>query len=277
MDSLEGKIALVTAANRMHGTGTGIALELARAGADVAVNGRYHPPDDLPRHEREADWRGLESTVERIEMLGRRSLALFGDVSRPEDVRRMFDQLIEHFGRIDILVNSAAQGAPGVKLIEMDVPTWDTVIANTLTSVFLCSCEAARRMIRAGNGGKIVTISSRAGKVGLAGFGAYSAAKFGVSGLTQALAMELAPYRINVNALCVGKILSSTLRRRAERQGVPIAEAIRRLEDENRNEIPLGRLTTPDEIARAVRFLVSSDADYMTGQSINFTGGRIMH
>ena len=193
----------------------------------------------------------------------------------------MVQQAIDHFGQIDILVNNAGSrpGPDRVPVVELSEAAWDKVLNVNAKGTFLCAQAVARHMIARGEGGKIINISSTAGRQGMPRFAAYCASKFAVIGFTQSLAHELAPHQINVNAVCPGTTLT-------ERTGY-IAAALNELEaptddatqamiDQLAEQTPLGRVGTPADVARTVAFLASAEADYLTGLAVNVTGGSLM-
>jgi NAD(P)-dependent dehydrogenase (short-subunit alcohol dehydrogenase family) len=185
------------------------------------------------------------------------------------------------FGKIDILVNcagiSAKRYSPVVELNEED---WRLLLDVNLTGSFLISKPVAKDMIRRKEGGKIVHISSNRGKEARAFNAPYSASKFGVIGLTQSLALELAPYKINVNAICPGYTITNIrdewCKEQSQSLGITIDEVRARCYEEWSANVPLGRMGTTDDVANLVLFLVSSQSAYMTGQAINITGGLLM-
>jgi meso-butanediol dehydrogenase/(S,S)-butanediol dehydrogenase/diacetyl reductase len=253
------KVAIVTGAGR--GIGEAISIRLAKEGVDIVVC--------------DIDFNNAQKTAEEIKAIGRQSLAIRTDVSKSSDVEKMVNLAMEKFGRIDILVNNA--GIVIVKpIIELEEEEWDKVIDVDLKGIFLCSKAVAKVMINQ-KSGKIINISSDSGKTGYALFAHYNAAKFGVIGFTQGLAKELAPYKINVNAVCPGivgtKMWDYVDEQLGRRWGLPKGEALKM----HIKQIPLGRLETPQDVAGIVAFLASPDADYMTGQAMNVTGGREMH
>ncbi|MGB2886033.1 MAG: SDR family NAD(P)-dependent oxidoreductase, partial [Dehalococcoidia bacterium] len=202
---LSGKVALVTGVVKKHGIGHAIALRLAQDGADVAVVDMNRMPQPLSEDDRIEEWRGLDSVVEEIEALGRQGVAIVADVTQSKQVKEMVDKTLARLGKIDILVNNAAILGPlGVPALDYDDQTWHRVLAVNLTGPFLCSKVVARGMVERGQGGKIVNIASLAGKIGCPGIAAYGASKAALINLTQTLALELAPYKINVNAVCAG-------------------------------------------------------------------------
>jgi 3-oxoacyl-[acyl-carrier protein] reductase/meso-butanediol dehydrogenase/(S,S)-butanediol dehydrogenase/diacetyl reductase len=189
-------------------------------------------------------------------------------VSAGADVARAVSAVLREFGRVDILVNNAAvaRGADRVAITELSEELWRKVLDVKLTGSFLMAKAVVPSMIATG-AGSIVNISSIAGKRGSAKTTAYCAANFGIQGFTQALAMELAPHNIRVNAVCPGLIGTS---RMDELARSPEWEA------KIRQTIPLQRAGTDVEVARLIAWLCSPDASYMTGQSINFDGGVVM-
>ncbi len=281
MYNLEGKIALVTGTGGRNGIGRAIAVRLAQEGADVVVN------DITPRraiHRQSGDepaWAGLPDLVREIEGLGRRSLSIVADVSQGDQVRAMVAQTLDHFGQIDILVNNA--GAPAgrdrVPVVELDEEVWDRIQAINAKGTFLCCQAVARAMIVRGAGGRIINMSSVSGKRGVARFAAYCASKFAVRGLTQALAQELAPYQITVNAICPGLIETERVADMAAALAPPgvTADEQHRLMVERANaSTPLGRIGQAEDVARTAAFLASAEADYLTGLSITVAGGSHM-
>ncbi len=275
---LDGKVAIVTGAGRMRGIGRAIALRLAQEGADVVATAVARPPEALPDHERKAGWRGVASVAGEIEAMGRRALALDVDVTDRDQVRSMVEATLEAFGRIDILVNNAGLALVAGKksLWEMEDEEWFREIDVNLHGVYHCCKAVSRVLVDQGQGGKIVNISSLAGRVAQQQYGGYTPGKFGVIGLTQMLALELAPHKVNVNAVCPGStdtdMMDGTFRRTGERMGIPfqmVKEGVKRF-------VPLGRQAEPAEIAAVVAYLASPLADYITGQAINVDGGIVM-
>ena len=282
MYDLGGKVAVVTGAGGRHGIGRAIALRLAQEGADLVVTDIQRSTEAIRSDDRSAGWRGLRSVVEEIEALGRGSLALYSDVSDSDQVADMVERTLERFGKIDILVNNAGSrpGRDRVPVVELEEAAFDEVMRVNVRGTYLCSRAAARHMVHRGGGGKIVIISSSAGKRGRARFAAYCASKFALIGFTQALAEELGPHGINVNAICPGLVdsertdfIAAALAPEGESAGEYRAMMIR----EREATIPLGRVAVGDDIARMATFLASSESDYVTGLSINVSGGANMN
>jgi NAD(P)-dependent dehydrogenase (short-subunit alcohol dehydrogenase family) len=272
---LNGKVALVTGAGGKQGLGRAIALRLAKEGADVVVN------DIVARHTGSPDWAGLPDVVREIEALGQRSVAIVADVSDAQQVEAMVQQVLEQFGRIDVLVNNA--GAPAgrdrVPVIELEADAWDLVQRVNVRGTFLCCRAVAREMIAQGQGGKIINMSSIAGKQGMARFAAYCASKFAIRGFTQALAMELAPHQINVNAICPSLIATERLGDMAAAlapEGTSIeAYRMQMLADATAGT-PIGRMGQPADVAQVAAFFASDQSDFLTGVSISVAGGSCM-
>ena len=208
MYDLNGKVAIITGAGGRHGIGRAIALRLAQEGADVVVTDIQRSTDAMRSEDRQAGWRGLDSVVGEIEDLGRQALGLFSDVSDPAQVSDMVAQTLDRFGHIDILVNNAGSqpGRDRVLLVDLEEDAFDEVMRVNVKGTYLCSRAVATHMIARGGGGKIIIISSGAGKRGRARFAAYCSSKFALIGFTQSIAQELAEHKINVNAICPGLV-----------------------------------------------------------------------
>ena len=197
-----------------------------------------------------------------------------------DQIQRAVELADRTFGRIDILVNNAAAppGADRVPVVELPEEAWHVVLETNLTGTYLCSKAVAGLMVARGTPGRIVNMSSNCGKVGYARLAAYCASKFGVIGLTQALAIELAPISITVNAICPGSADTDRLDylgRRADGSYDPALHA-RALAD-RAAQIPLGRVASAEDVAELAAFLGSDASAYVTGQAINLAGGTVMH
>jgi NAD(P)-dependent dehydrogenase (short-subunit alcohol dehydrogenase family) len=268
-DGLAGKVAIVTGAGRYRGIGRHIALALARAGADVVVTGSGRPPDTFPDDEKAMNWRDIDSVAEEVRALGRRALPLAISAASADDCQRLVAETKRELGRIDILVNNAAAGRGNdrVPLVDLEESEWKRVIEVNLHGTFLVTKAVGRALIDQAQGGRIVNISSIAGRQGMPNFGAYATTKAGLILFTQVLAAELARHQINVNCVCPGLI--GTYRMEDVTRPGPIRDAVMRT-------IPLGREGEPQEIGELVAFLCSPDATYIHGQTINIDGGRTM-
>jgi len=243
--SLESRTALITGASK--GVGKGIALELARCGCDIAVN--YN-----------SDAAGAEATVTEARALGRRAFAVQGDVGVAADVDSMFGLVEREFPRLDILVNNA--GVQTWKpLLELEEAEWDRVIRTNLKGCFLCTQRAARHM-RAHGGGAIIHIGSGCNKIAFPNLADYTASKGGIEMFTKSAAVELGKYAIRVNCVAPGAIEIERTRGEAADYAATWAKLT-----------PLGRVGLPADVGRAVAFLASDAAEFITGQTVWVDGG----
>lgn len=252
------RVAIVTGSGR--GIGKGIALRLAKDGLDVVVN--------------DINSENVRQVAKEIEALGRKAMAIVADVSSEKEVYDMVDQVVGKFGRLDVMVANA--GIANVKLTtEISVKEWDQIFAVNCRGTFLCDQAAAKQMIKQ-KSGKIINCASIAAYSGFKFLSSYSATKFAVRGFTQALAKELGPYGITVNAYCPGIVGTDMWDLIDEKMGpytgLPKGEVLK----EYSKLITMGRVETPDDVACFVSYLASPDSDYMTGQSVMIDGGIIM-
>jgi NAD(P)-dependent dehydrogenase (short-subunit alcohol dehydrogenase family) len=242
-----GKNVLVTGAQR--GIGRAIAVRFAAAGADVALN--YLD-----------DKTGAEAGAAEVRGLGRKAVTIAADVSRPEDARRLVADAERALGPIDVLVNNAGI-FPRTSFLELAEDTWDTVLDTNLKATFICSQEAARRMVATKRPGAIINISSGAPYRGSMRATAYMASKLGIVGLTRGMARELAPHGIRVNAIAPG-VTNTAMPRLGNTE-----EGLAALARSN----PTGRLAEPEDIADVVVFLATDAARHLIGQLIHVNGG----
>lgn len=248
---LKNKVALVTGSSQ--GIGRAIAVRFAREGADVVVNSRSS--------------NGMEEVLREIESLGARGLAVQADVSKVEDIRRMFAEAIEHFGKLDVLVNNAG--------VETHAPFWDVTEADydkvlniNLKGAFFAAQELVKHLRATKRRGKIVNISSVHEELPFPNFTAYCAGKGGLKMLTRNLAVELGPLGININNIAPGAVetpINTKLLNDPAKLGALLAQ------------IPLGRLGQTTDVAGVAVFLASDDADYVTGSSYFVDGGLTWH
>lgn len=278
MSKLAGKVVLITGAGRLRGIGRATALRLADEGADIVVSASRRDPSQFPQNEKEVGWKGSASVAEEVRAKGRRALAFDCDVTKRPEVEDLMAATIAEFGRLDAIINNAgtASGAGANPIIDMDDEVWYRTVDINLNGVYLVSKLGAREMIKAGNGGSIINISSMAGRVGMANYGAYCATKFGVIGLTQQMALELARKNIRVNCLCPGStdsdMMDGTFQRLADRSKTDFD----RIKTGVAKSIPLGRQGHVDEQASVISFLIGPDSSFMTGQTLNVDGGARM-
>lgn len=246
--SFRGRIALITGSSR--GIGRATALHFADLGADVIVN--YQTSADAAR-----EVAGL------IESKGRRTMVCQADVSNKDDVEKMRDEVLKRFGRVDILVNNAGI-TRDKSFAKMDYDMWRAVISAHVDGAYLCTKAFIDGMADRGYG-RIVNVSSIIGQMGNFGQANYSAAKAALIGLTKTLAREYARKKVTVNAVAPGFIETDMLR------GVP-----EEVKQKLLTQIPLGRFGTAEEVAKAIAYLCSDDAAWITGQVLAINGGQYM-
>ena len=283
MPGLEGKTALITGAGGMRGVGRASALKLASQGADIAITDVRRDATDLPPGEVRVEWRGIQSVAEEVEALGRRCFPVYCDLGEDQQIERLVDEVQDHFGRIDILVNNARAviGRDKTPVTELSKDVWDHFLAINTTAVFLCTKLVGQKMVERGEGGRIVNIASNAAKQASAMGAAYSASKFAVLGLTQASALDLAHYNITVNAVCPGPINTDRMsyweRDRAAERGVPLEDLRSGIVRDAAERTPLGRIAEAEDVANMVAFFTSEEASFITGQAYNVNGGLLFH
>jgi NAD(P)-dependent dehydrogenase (short-subunit alcohol dehydrogenase family) len=241
-ERLNGKVAIVTGA--AHGIGRAIAKRYGAEGATVAVC--------------DVDAGGAEAVAREIADAGRTAVAIVTDVSDSAAVDRLFDETLERFGTVDVLVNNAGLTDTERHFLEGDEEWWDRIHAVNLKGSFLCGLRAAKHMAQRGDG-VIINVSSGGGTRAHRGNAAYDATKGGIEALTRAMAVDLAPYGVRVNGLIPGSIDSKGMSPEAKR--------------ERGEAIPMGRMGEPEDMTGAVVFLASDDASYVTGQLIAVDGG----
>ena len=282
MYDLSGKVAIVTGAGGRHGIGRAIATRLAREGADVVVTDIPQSLDAIRPQDRAEGWAGLPSVVQEIEAAGRQAMGLFSDAADSGQVEEMVGQVLARFGHIDILVNNAGSrpGRDRVPVVELTEDAFDEVMRVNVRGTYLCSRAVARHMIARQQGGKIIIISSGAGKRGIARYAVYCASKFALVGFTQALAQEMAPHRVNVNAICPGLVDTERvdfIAAALAAEGQSAEEHRAMMVRERSTRVPMGRIAQGEDIARLAAFLSSAESDYMTGLSVSVSGGSEMN
>jgi 3-oxoacyl-[acyl-carrier protein] reductase len=242
-----GKIVLVTGAQQ--GIGRAVALRFAHEGADIALNFL----DDQP---------AAGAGAAEIVALGRRCCVIQGDISKPDEVRRLVATAERDLGPLDVLVNNAGI-FPRAPFLDLTEEIWDAVLATNLKGTFICAQEVTRRMVQAQRPGVVINLASGAPYRGSLRATAYMASKLGIVGLTRGMARELAPYRIRVNAVAPG--VTNTAMPRLGNTEEGLAALARQL--------PVGRLAEPEDIADVIVFLATDDARHIIGQLIHVNGG----
>jgi dehydrogenase/reductase SDR family protein 4 len=245
--SLEGKVALVTGGSR--GIGKEIALTFADAGADLAISGRK--------------LQDLEKVADEIRKLGKRCLPVSAHARKVEELKHLVDQVVETFGRIDILVNNAATNPAMGPIVGTEEKIYDHIMETNLKGYFMMSKFAGAIMVKQ-KSGNIINISSAGGVSPAEGLGPYCISKAGINMLTKALALELGPYNIRVNAIAP-RIVKTGFS-----EALWTNEALMKKELEL---VPLKRVASPEEIARTALYLASTASNYMTGHVVVLNGG----
>ena len=249
MGTLDGKVAFITGAG--SGIGRGTAERLAREGANICVA--------------EIDTAGGDETASTVREFGREALVVKANVASQPQVQSAVEQCIERFGRLDIAVANAGIGRGGT-VLEMDLKDWQDQVDINLTGVFLTVQATAREMVRLGNGGRIICISSLAAENTGAGSWSYSATKVGVRMMVRGWAQELGPYGITVNAIGPGIIDTPLAHGLAGDEGGPIRTSVEQ-------RTPIGRVGRPSDIGGLIAFLAGPDAEFMTGSYLLMDGG----
>jgi meso-butanediol dehydrogenase/(S,S)-butanediol dehydrogenase/diacetyl reductase len=272
-----GKVAVCTGAGRRGGIGAAILQALAAEGCRVVFSDLLDPEGDLSAANI-GTRREIDALVDEIRRAGGEALALSLDVRDEAQVEAAIAATVAHFGRLDFMINNAGVGFLIQPLVDTPLARWQTVLDVNLTGAFLCTKHAAAQMIRQGHGGRVVNIASQAAKSGHLHMAAYTASKHGMVGLTRSAAMELGPHGITVNAICpnhvttgLGQVQNEYF---AKLRGFPgVDEYLRDMQA----RIPLRRVGLASDTAQACAFLCSAAAGYITGESLNVSGGIEMH
>ena len=277
---LQGKVAIVIGGGGMKTIGRASALRLAKDGCDVVVSDIQRPPETVQEDERRVQWKGIQSVAAEIEQLGRRSQAIYCDITQVDQIEALVRETVAAFGHLDILVNSARAFTESLSLLEMDPEKWDRQMAVNVRGPLLCTKYAARQMVKQGNGGCIINMSSAVSKRASPGGGVYPTTKAALNMLTQVSALDLAQYGIRVNAVCPGVVFTNRYSpgdaQRAQTAGIPYDEYRQQWAEEKRKDVPLGRLAEPEDVADVVAFLASDDSRYMVGSLVDVNGGWMM-
>jgi 3-oxoacyl-[acyl-carrier protein] reductase len=252
---LQGQVAVITGAAR--GLGRAYALRLARLGADIVINDM-----NLQAAAEVGEALTADTVVEEIRQLGRRAIGIAADVTSEAAVDTMFAEIFATFPQVDILINNAGGGRGGSRVTMCSVEAWDAVMDKNLKSTFLC-CRAVAPHMRERRRGKIINVSSVAGLTPLMpDLAPYAAAKAGIILLTRSLALELAPYGVNVNAIAPSYVATTHW-----------LGGLGKIQDALVPHIPMGRLGQPEDCAKVIEFLATELSDFVTGQVISVDGG----
>jgi len=259
MNSLKGKTALVTGGGK--GIGRGIAICLAEEGANVAVVSRTHSE--------------VRRVAQELSDLGVDSLAIQSDISKEREVKRVAQKTADRWGSIHILVNNAALFGKG-EVIGLNKRLWDSVLATNLTGPFLC-CRAVLPFMVKQKWGRIINISSAYGKMPRLGNSAYNTSKLGLIGFTRVLALETTPYNITINSICPGWVETDHVLNFINSESKKTGKPRDLLMNQYKKESPQNRWISPREIGRLVVYLASDEANSITGEDINISGGMVMY
>lgn len=256
---LSGKTAIVTGA---VGIGYGIAYRLAEAGANVVLASLHKEEADISAKKLvENEWKATAAQC---------------DVSIENDVKKLVEQTIATYGAVDILVNNAGI-YPSIPVMQMTLSDFEKVLAVNLKGVFLCTKYASDQMVKQGNGGKIINITSiDALHPSMIGLAHYDASKHGVWGFTKNVALELAPHKIWVNAIAPGGILTPGVQKQQPTSTTGQTADMAKIMDTFLGKIPMHRLGEPDDIGKVALFLASDMASYITGSQIVVDGGMLL-
>lgn len=276
MGRLDGKVAICTGSGRKKGLGEAILKRLAAEGCRVVVSDIGMPADHL-----RVDDIGVNSEMEAIAAdichHGGEAVAIPCDVRHETEVEAMIKATVEHYGRLDIMINNAGVGYIMKHVDELSLDEWNIVMGVNLTGAFLCTQLASRQMMRQKNGGRIINIASQAAKSGFPNMAPYVASKHGLIGLTRACAIDLGADAITVNAVCPNHVTTGLGAKQndyfANFLGLSVDDYMAAM----RKRIPLGRAGLASDTASAVTFLASEEAAFITGESMNVSGGEEMH
>ena len=275
---LNGKVALITGAGRRGGLGEGIARRLLEEGCKVVLTdigqarGAEMPVTAVGTDEEMAQVAAELSTA-----TGGECVAMALDVLDEGQVQAVIAATVEKFGKLDILVNNAGIGYLMKGIVDIEASEWDAVLGVNLRGAFLATKHAARAMIAAGGGGRIVNIASQAAKSAFPHASAYCSSKHGLVGLTRVAALELGAHGINVNAVCPNHVTTGLGAWQNEYFAAKTGRTVEQYLADMRARIPLGRPGLPTDTAAAVAYLCSDDAVYVTGEAINVSGGEENH
>ena len=275
---LQGKVALITGAGRRDGLGEGIARRLLAEGCTVVLTdiGKGRGAE-MPVTAVGTDEEMAQVAADLAAASGGTCVAMALDVLEEAQVQAVVAATVERFGRIDILVNNAGIGYLMKALVDVEAQEWDAVLGVNLRGAFLATKHAARAMIAAGGGGRIVNIASQAAKSAFPHASAYCSSKHGLVGLTRVAALELGAHGINVNAVCPNHVTTGLGAWQNEYFAAKTGKSVEQYLADMRARIPLGRPGLPTDTAAAVAYLCSDDAVYVTGEALNVSGGEENH
>ncbi|NWG69986.1 MAG: SDR family oxidoreductase [Parvularculaceae bacterium] len=274
----EGKTAVITGSGRRKGLGESIALRLASEGAAVVVSDLGRPRDRATGAEHIGAGEEMEAIAADLRRLGAPASTFVADVRSPKDMAALADHAVRAHGSLDIWVNNAGIGYIMKPMLDVTEEDWRAVIDVNLSGCFFGLQAAARRMIAQQRGGRIVNIASQAAKSGFPHAQAYTSSKHGLVGLVRSAAIELGPHQITVNNVCPNHVTTGLGAWQNEYFSKVVgARSVEDYLEAMKNRIPLRRPGLPEDTAAAVAFLCSEDARYITGESMNVSGGEEPH
>ncbi|QLG45031.1 SDR family NAD(P)-dependent oxidoreductase [Costertonia aggregata] len=277
MYNLKGKTAIVTGSGRIDGIGEAIVLKLAEQGCNVVISDIGVAQGENFSEEHIGTTEDMETIVKKAKNKGVNATAIVCDIRFEDQVEVLVNKTRDVFGSVDIMVNNAGVGYIMEPFTEFKEESWDAVLDVNLKGAFLCSKHAAIAMIDQGKGGAIINIASQAAKSGFPFAAAYTASKHGMIGLTRSNAVELGTYKIRVNAVCPNHITTGLGHWQnkffSDKLGLEYDDYLQSIVDKN----PLKRTGLVEDIAKAVAFLASDQADYITGEAMNVSGGEEYH
>jgi len=275
---LAGKVAVVTGAGRLLGLGAGMARRLAAEGCRLVIHDLGEVAGETAPEHGVGQVAELEQVAQEIRAAGGECVTFAGDMLVEDDVARLIALAIETYGRLDILINNAGIGYLVGPIVEMTQENWDAVLGVNLRGCFFGMKYAARQMIAQGTGGRIVSIASQAAKTGVGLMSAYASSKHGLIGLTRSAAMELGKDGITVNAICPNHVPTDL--GNWQRVNISPMRGITSMDEyweRMRAKVPLGRAGSVADTANACAFLCSDQAQYITGEAMNVSGGEEYH
>ena len=278
MGRFKGKTAVITGSGRRNGLGEAIALKLAEEGANIVISdlGKSRDVSTASEHIGEED--EIAEVVKGVAAKGAQCKSFNADVRVRKEVIDLAQFASDRFGSLDIWVNNAGIGYIMMPLLDVKEEDWRAVIDVNLTGAFFGLQAAAAQMIKQGKGGRIINIASQAAKSGFSNAQAYTSSKHGLVGLARSAAIELGPHKVTVNNVCPNHVTTGLGAWQNEFSWkVAGASSKEEYMDNMRKRIPLGRVGLPEDTANAVAFLCSQDAQYITGESMNVSGGEEPH
>jgi NAD(P)-dependent dehydrogenase (short-subunit alcohol dehydrogenase family) len=277
MYDLSGKVAVVTGAGRHGGIGEAIARRFVAEGAKVVMTDIGAPKGERFGAEHIGTAAELQSIVDDINAGGGEAIAAVCDVRDEVQVQSAIDTAVDRFGSLDVMVNNAGVGYIMNSTLKLTQDDWDAVLEVNLRGAFFGIKHAAKRMIAQGGGGRIISIASQAAKRGFPDLAAYVASKHALVGLTRTAALEFGSHNITVNTVCPNHITTGLGARQNEFRAKSLGISVEVLLATRAKQIPLGRVGRTNDIASSCAFLCSTEADYITGQNLDVSGGQEMH